>query len=1214
MADPLTVIGIIANIIQLVDFSATVLGRLNEFRSDLGEIPKSFRPISDVLPVVLEALNETKDKIENGAIKDSTKAALLPAVQGCSDQIQALDNLLVKILPVKGESLRKKSTKAIWSLKYETEVEGITKTLHRYITTFTFYHVASSSTLQPMNDTTLVGIRRWLSAPDPSTNYQKAVKLHQPNTGLWLLESEIYSKWKSNGPSFVWLHGIPGCGKTILSSTVTHDILLYCDEDPGKVVAYFYFDFTNEDKQKPELMVRSLISQLSEKCIKMPLALKELYVSLDEGNRQPSLDALMDVLQHMLQEFPQSYLILDALDECADRDELMEILEQIAGWQVEETRILLTSRKERDIESSLDKIVNREYIICLQEKVVDEDIRIYVHQRLSDDKKLQKWQDDAEIRQKIETALVEGSRGMFRWAVCQMDSLGKCRTRRALEKALKELPATLDETYERILCTISEEDSEYAIRILQWLAFSFKPLLIEQLAEVVAINIERETAFDRNEVLEDPMDVLDICMSLVTVAEGIVTLAHYSVQEYLVSSRICQGGAAQYSIRSAACHGYIAKASIGYLLQYEKGFFDRFDSAESLLEEYTLALYSAEHWMRHTREAEEDDNQLSYLAMKFMSTGEGAYLNWLRLYDVDEPWNKPNFRRELGWCPNPLYYASLSGIANIAILLVEQGADVNAQAGRFGNALPAASYKGHEKIVEMLISNGADVNLDNAQLEHGTALRAASSQGHEKIVEMLISNSADVNAQHEHGTALYAASEAGHDKIVEVLLSKGANVNAQVGRFGNALRAASDRGHDKIIEILLSKGSDVNAQGYYGTALWAASSQGYKNTIEILISNGADVNAQIERGTALYAASEAGHDKIVEVLLSKGANVNAQVGLLGNALQVASTRGHDKIIEILLSKGADVDAQGYYGTALQAASYKGHEKIVELLLSRGADINAQGGKRGNALQAASYEGHENIVELLLSKGANINAQGGKHGNALQAAAAPYTGHDKIIEILLSKGADVNAQGGKYGNALLAASFRGHEKIVELLVSNGADVNAQGGKYCNALQAALWEGHCVIVGMLINNGADVNAQGWYGNALHSVAALYKAHDKIVEVLLSSGADVNAQGGEYGNALQAASFRGHDKIVEMLISNGANVNTQGGRHGTALQAAVAVYEAHDKIVEMLISNGADVNAQGKNGTALQVASKRGHKKIVEMLLSKGAIQDAERLEIR
>ena len=316
-----------------------------------------------------------------------------------------------------------------------------------------------------------------------------------------------------------------------------------------------------------------------------------------------------------------------------------------------------------------------------------------------------------------------------------MDTLGECRSRLALRTALKTLPTTLDETYERILCAISDKDSEYAIRILQWLAFSSRPLSVEELAEVVAIDVERETAFDRDEVLEDPMEVLDICISLVSVVmiEGpsssepsrhlstTVTLAHYSVQEYLVSTRICQSRAARYSMRPAACNSFIAKGSISYLLQFEKGLFDCFESATSLQQAYTLAEYSAKHWIIHTCDGEEDDNQLSYLAMKILSTGDGAYLNWLRLYDPDEGvWRTPNFRRELDSCPNPLYYASLSGLANTACRIVQEGANVNAQGGKDSNALQAASSEGHDKIVEVLLSKGADVNAQGG--DYGNAL------------------------------------------------------------------------------------------------------------------------------------------------------------------------------------------------------------------------------------------------------------------------------------------------------------------------------------------------------------------------------------------------------------------------------------------------------------------------------------------------------------
>jgi hypothetical protein len=177
-------------------------------------------------------------------------------------------------------------------------------------------------------------------------------------------------------------------------------------------VAYFYFDFNDLQKQTPELMVRSLISQLLQQCIKIPLILETLHSSCENGQRQPSIYALLDALQGTIHQFPETYIVLDALDECTDRPELMNILESIAGWQLDELHLLVTSRKERDIESSLECLIEDSNIICLQSKFVDEDIRSYVHQRLAVDKNLKKWQKDSDIVYEIETALMEGSQGM----------------------------------------------------------------------------------------------------------------------------------------------------------------------------------------------------------------------------------------------------------------------------------------------------------------------------------------------------------------------------------------------------------------------------------------------------------------------------------------------------------------------------------------------------------------------------------------------------------------------------------------------------------------------------------------------------------------------------------------------------------------------------------------------------------------------------------
>ena len=170
-------------------------------------------------------------------------------------------------------------------------------------------------------------------------------------------------------------------------------------------------------------MVKSLITQLSQQCTRIPTTLETLFSSCENGQRQPSLDALLQALQQTIQEFPRSYIILDALDESTDRAELMEILETMAGWKLEKLHIMVTSRKERDLESSLECLVEEHNTICLQSKVVDEDIRTYVRYRLCDDKKLRKWYNNVEMRQEIETALMEGAHGMYNYPLVSLITL-----------------------------------------------------------------------------------------------------------------------------------------------------------------------------------------------------------------------------------------------------------------------------------------------------------------------------------------------------------------------------------------------------------------------------------------------------------------------------------------------------------------------------------------------------------------------------------------------------------------------------------------------------------------------------------------------------------------------------------------------------------------------------------------------------------------------
>jgi type III secretory pathway component EscV len=91
----------------------------------------------------------------------------------------------------------------------------------------------------------------------------------------------------------------------------------------------------------------------------------------------------------------------------------MDVLETVAGWQLDNLHLLMTSRRERDIESSLESYVKEEDTVCVHSDVVDRDIQLYVQQQLSDKKALAKWNRDAAVRQEIKAAITDNAHGMY---------------------------------------------------------------------------------------------------------------------------------------------------------------------------------------------------------------------------------------------------------------------------------------------------------------------------------------------------------------------------------------------------------------------------------------------------------------------------------------------------------------------------------------------------------------------------------------------------------------------------------------------------------------------------------------------------------------------------------------------------------------------------------------------------------------------------------
>lgn len=114
-------------------------------------------------------------------------------------------------------------------------------------------------------------------------------------------------------------------------------------------------------------------------------------------------------LKEILHSGPDTFLVIDALDECTQREELLDLIEEICSWKLLSLKILTTSRSERDIEDVLSTLST---CICIESAEIDSDIRLYVDKRLNSDHKLKKWSSNAALTKEIRMALVNGADGM----------------------------------------------------------------------------------------------------------------------------------------------------------------------------------------------------------------------------------------------------------------------------------------------------------------------------------------------------------------------------------------------------------------------------------------------------------------------------------------------------------------------------------------------------------------------------------------------------------------------------------------------------------------------------------------------------------------------------------------------------------------------------------------------------------------------------------
>ena len=141
----------------------------------------------------------------------------------------------------------------------------------------------------------------------------------------------------------------------------------------------------------------------------MPKVLVNLYARCGDGHQEPTLDDLQNTLQRILGGFSSTFIILDALDECTEREKTLNWIQTLILQKDinQELHLIATSRPEYEIE---DKLMSYHYLDLVEEST-NQDLVAYLNYKLQNDSDLQKW--DPEAQEEIKLRLMEQADGMY---------------------------------------------------------------------------------------------------------------------------------------------------------------------------------------------------------------------------------------------------------------------------------------------------------------------------------------------------------------------------------------------------------------------------------------------------------------------------------------------------------------------------------------------------------------------------------------------------------------------------------------------------------------------------------------------------------------------------------------------------------------------------------------------------------------------------------
>ncbi|KAL8833153.1 MAG: hypothetical protein Q9170_004455 [Blastenia crenularia] len=385
----------------------------------------------------------------------------------------------------------------------------------------------------------------------PEDDYEYFRSRWMPGSCEWIFSrSKFLSWWKdtSNLSRILWVHGVPGCGKSILSSFIIEQL-----RGKGHSCQYFFFRFGDSAKRAVNSLLRSLAYQIAIQVPELRVQLQKLAddtVKLEKAEGRIIWQKVFTSRLFNLQLRKPLFWIIDALDECEAPRLLLDLCSSISS-SVSSLRIMFVGRKTETLLAAFQRIEASVPVDFLAADDTKEDLELYVA------REVYFMRGETEFKARVTQKVCEMARGNFLWVHLVLKEILQCHTEASVEQALEELPMDLEPLYHRMEAVLSKSlrpsDRGLSKTILTWIVCGQRVLTLDELSEALKPEFSH--------VIDLRLTISQVCGEFVVIdSKDRVGMVHQTARDYLTKS-----SGMEHSITPRIGHQELFKKCITYL-------------------------------------------------------------------------------------------------------------------------------------------------------------------------------------------------------------------------------------------------------------------------------------------------------------------------------------------------------------------------------------------------------------------------------------------------------------------------------------------------------------------------------------------------------------------------------------------------------------------------------------------------------------------------